>query len=161
MLAVARVFYFAGPPSYLSRVSEPLLRLLHTSKEVERVVLAYILVISRTSPVGPVSPLNISVADTFAQNLFAPFYPRFLLRTDDLRPVKQDKIRLLLRIVNPDSYQPILREFIVSSLLRTVYNISSTVDRTTQMIQMTKSSPSQSGQSADVLVSYRSALNNV
>jgi len=52
-------------------------------------------VISRTSP-----------------DLFTPYYPRFLLRTDDLRQVKQDKIRLLLRIVNPDTYQVILREFI-------------------------------------------------
>jgi hypothetical protein len=47
------------------------------------------------------------------QALFAPYYARFLLRTDDIRQVKQDKIALLLNIVNPDNLQPILREFIV------------------------------------------------
>ncbi|KAJ6607370.1 adaptin N terminal region-domain-containing protein [Mycena sp. CBHHK59/15] len=95
VLAVTRVFYYAGPSSYHSQIVQPLLRLLHTSKEVERVVVAYILVISRTAP-----------------NLYSSFYSRFLLRTDDLRQVKQDKIKLLLVLANFDTHQAILREFI-------------------------------------------------
>ncbi|KAG5646111.1 hypothetical protein DXG03_004350 [Asterophora parasitica] len=95
VLAVSRIFYYAGPPSQLSKIVQPLLRLLSISKEVERVVLVYLHMISRTAP-----------------NLFAPFYPRFLLRTDDLRQVKQDKIKLLLNIINVDNYSAILREFI-------------------------------------------------
>ncbi|KAJ7475683.1 adaptin N terminal region-domain-containing protein [Mycena latifolia] len=95
VLAVTRVFYYAGPPSYHSRIVQPLVRLLHTSKEVERVVVAYVLAVSRTNP-----------------NLFSHFYPQFLLRTDDLRQVKQDKIKVLLRLANLDTHQAILREFI-------------------------------------------------
>lgn len=47
------------------------------------------------------------------QAMFAPYYTRFLVRTDDIRQVKQNKIALLLNIINPDNLQPILREFIV------------------------------------------------
>ncbi|KAJ7773104.1 adaptin N terminal region-domain-containing protein [Mycena metata] len=95
VLAVTRVFYYAGPSSYHPRMVQPLLRLLHTSKEVERVVVAYVLAVSRSAP-----------------NLFSPFYPQFLLRTDDLRHVKQDKIKVLLVLANFDTHQAILREFI-------------------------------------------------
>ncbi|KAJ7650429.1 adaptin N terminal region-domain-containing protein [Roridomyces roridus] len=95
VLAVTRVFYYAGPPSYRSRFVQPMLRLLHTSKEVERVVVADALHVSRSSP-----------------NLLAPFYPQFLLRTDDLRQVKKDKIKLLVILANPETHQAILREFI-------------------------------------------------
>ncbi|KAF8240686.1 hypothetical protein L208DRAFT_1231334 [Tricholoma matsutake] len=95
VLAVTRVFYYAGTPSYLPKIVHPLLRLLSVSKEVERIVLVYILLISRSSP-----------------NFFAPFYTRFLVRTDDLRQVKQDKIKLLLNIITIDTYPAILRELI-------------------------------------------------
>ncbi|KAJ7931408.1 adaptin N terminal region-domain-containing protein [Mycena leptocephala] len=95
VLAVTRISYYAGPPSYHSRMVQPLLRLLHTSKEVERVVVAYVLAVSRATP-----------------NLFTPFYLQFLLRTDDLRQVKQDKIKVLLLLANFDTHQAILREFI-------------------------------------------------
>ncbi|CAK5268769.1 unnamed protein product [Mycena citricolor] len=95
VLAAARVVYYGGTPSYHPRLIQPLLRLLHTSKEVERVVIAYIIELSRSSP-----------------NLFAPFYLQFLLRTDDLRSTKQDKIKLLLLLSNHDAHQAILRELI-------------------------------------------------
>ncbi|KAJ7219906.1 adaptin N terminal region-domain-containing protein [Mycena pura] len=95
VFAVTRVLYYAGPPSHHSRIVQPLLRLQHISKEVERVVLAYILAVSRTTP-----------------SLFSHFYPHFLLRTDDLRQVKQDKIKVLLLLANHDTHQAILREFI-------------------------------------------------
>ncbi|KAJ7274492.1 adaptin N terminal region-domain-containing protein [Mycena haematopus] len=95
VLAVTRVYYYASPPSYHSRVVQPMLRLLHTLKEVERVVVAYVLAVSRSAP-----------------NLFSPFYHQFLVRTDDLRPVKQAKIKVLLLLANFDTHQAILREFI-------------------------------------------------
>lgn len=95
VLAAARVIYYTGPSSYHSKVVQPLLRLLHTSPEVERVVLAYILVICRMSP-----------------TLFSDFHSRFFLRTDDLRPVKRDKIAILLCITSNDNRQTILRELI-------------------------------------------------
>nr|GAT60931.1 predicted protein [Mycena chlorophos] len=98
VLAVARAIYYAAPPSYHTRVVQPLLRLLHTSKEVERVVLAYVLAIARPRPA-----------------LFAAHYMQFLLRSDDLRVVKQHKLKLLLLLANQDTYPSILREFIDSS----------------------------------------------
>jgi len=51
---------------------------------------------------------------TRSQHLFAPYYTRFLVRSDDLTQVKKDKIRLLLNVLNTDNYAAIMREFIVS-----------------------------------------------
>jgi len=42
-------------------------------------------------------------------------YTRFLVRCDDLKEVKKDKIRLMLNVVNGENWAAILREFIVSS----------------------------------------------
>ncbi|KAF7309545.1 AP complex subunit beta [Mycena indigotica] len=95
VLAVTRVFYYASPPSYHPRVVQPLLRLLHTSREIERVVLGYLFALARVRPA-----------------LFAPHYLQFLVRTDDLGRVKQDKIKLLLIVATQETYQSILREFI-------------------------------------------------
>ncbi|KAL0954776.1 hypothetical protein HGRIS_003726 [Hohenbuehelia grisea] len=95
VLAVARAFYYAATEVRLTPVVQPLLRLLSISNEVERVVLAYIILISRDHP-----------------SIFAPYYTRFFLRSDDLCQVKLDKIKILLCILNVDNYQPILREFI-------------------------------------------------
>lgn len=52
VLAVVRVFYYAGPPSSTSKIVNPLLRIMHASREVERVVLAYLLIITRAHPVS-------------------------------------------------------------------------------------------------------------
>ncbi|PBK79829.1 hypothetical protein ARMGADRAFT_1021326 [Armillaria gallica] len=95
VLAAARVLYYAGPPSYHAKIVQPLLRLLSVSKEIERVVLAYTLIVASASPA-----------------LFSPFYSRFILSSDDLRQVKIDKIKMMLIIVTFDNYPTILREFI-------------------------------------------------
>lgn len=52
VLAVVRVFYYTGPPSSASQIVKPLLRIMHVSREVERVVLAYLLIITRAHPVS-------------------------------------------------------------------------------------------------------------
>lgn len=52
VLAVARLFYYLAPPSKLPKITQPLVRLLHISPQVERVVLAYILLISHSHPVS-------------------------------------------------------------------------------------------------------------
>lgn len=52
VIAVTRVFFYVGPPSQIYKVVHPLLRLLNHSKEVERVVLADILILIQTVPVG-------------------------------------------------------------------------------------------------------------
>jgi len=49
---VTRLFYYVGPPSVTFKTIHPLLRLLSISKEVERIVLADILILTRTVPVG-------------------------------------------------------------------------------------------------------------
>lgn len=52
VLAVTRVFWYAGPPSVHVKVVRPLLRLLQISKEVERVTLSYIGVVARAEAVS-------------------------------------------------------------------------------------------------------------
>ncbi|KAG6820486.1 hypothetical protein H0H93_016548 [Arthromyces matolae] len=95
VLAVTRIFFYAGPSSHLYKVVNPLLRLLGTSAEVQRTVLVYINVIARVAP-----------------HLFAPFLSRFFVRTDDLQQVKKEKIKLLLSIVTPDNHSIVLRELV-------------------------------------------------
>ncbi|KAF5373098.1 hypothetical protein D9758_001497 [Tetrapyrgos nigripes] len=95
VLAATRVFWYAGLPSMHIKFAGPLLRLLHTSKEVERVVLSYLLVITRVET-----------------TLFTPHYKQFFLFSDDTRQVKTQKIKVLLRLLTFDNHQAILREFI-------------------------------------------------
>ncbi|EPQ54294.1 hypothetical protein GLOTRDRAFT_62844 [Gloeophyllum trabeum ATCC 11539] len=98
VLAVTRVFYYLSPSpssSSLSTIVQPLLRLLTVSKEVERVVLVYILVIARRAP-----------------RLFSAYYPRFLVRSDDIAQAKELKAKVLLTILNHENHQALLREFI-------------------------------------------------
>ncbi|KAH7912022.1 adaptin N terminal region-domain-containing protein [Hygrophoropsis aurantiaca] len=95
VLAVVRVVYYTGPPSYLPKITAPLLRILNVSHAVERVVLGYLIAISKAYP-----------------HLFSPHYLRLIARTDDAQQVKRDKIRLLLNICTLENYQAILREFV-------------------------------------------------
>lgn len=97
-MAATKVFFYGAPPSYWPKFVGPLLRLLTVSKEVERIVLADLLIVTKDVP-----------------HLFAPYYARFLVRTDDLTQVKKDKIRLLLHVLTVDNWNAILREFIVST----------------------------------------------
>ncbi|KAL6307582.1 adaptin N terminal region-domain-containing protein [Sparassis latifolia] len=96
VVAVSRAFYFLAPPPELSKLISPLLRLLHISPEVERVVLGYLMVASRSLP-----------------HVLAPYYCRFLVRAQDVREVKRDKVRLLRAVLSMENYQSLLREFIV------------------------------------------------
>lgn len=51
VMAVARVFFYLAPSSQLDKVVSPLLRLLPLSKEIERVVLANLIILIQESPV--------------------------------------------------------------------------------------------------------------
>lgn len=51
VLAVTRLFYYLAPPSKLSKIVQPLTRLPRISPQVERVAVAYILLISYSHPV--------------------------------------------------------------------------------------------------------------
>ncbi|KAI3610576.1 ap-3 complex subunit beta-1 [Moniliophthora roreri] len=95
VLATTRVFWYAGLSPHHPKFVQPLLRLLQISKEVERVVLAYMLVIARTE-----------------SKLFSNFYSRFFLFSQDLRVTKRTKIAILMQLVDFDNHQAILREFI-------------------------------------------------
>lgn len=107
------MIYYAGTIGYLQKTVHPLFKLLRKSKEVERVVLAYLLVLVPKAPVCKFPSSSIRVLIVLEQDLFSPYYSRFLLRTDDIREVKRDKIQLLLKILTPENYGAILREFIV------------------------------------------------
>ncbi|OCH90335.1 hypothetical protein OBBRIDRAFT_793423 [Obba rivulosa] len=95
VLAVARTFWYLAPSSETSKLVPPLLRLLNASPEVQRVVLAYL----------------VLVAEPLSQAL-SPFYTRFLVRASDIRQVKKDKVRLLRAVISVDNYQALLREFV-------------------------------------------------
>ncbi|KAI0714423.1 adaptin N terminal region-domain-containing protein [Cerioporus squamosus] len=95
VLAVARVFYYLGPHSDLPKIVPPLLRLLHVSPEVERVVLR-----------------NLVLTSNELSEVLAKSYTRFLVRADDPQQVKKDKVRLLRAVVSVDNYPSLLREFI-------------------------------------------------
>lgn len=95
VLAVARAFYYLAPPSMLSKIGAPLLRLLSVSREVERVALAYLLVVSRSHPA-----------------LFITSHNRLLVRADDAEQVKRIKISVLLALCTVDNHQTLLREFV-------------------------------------------------
>ena len=109
------MFYYGAPTSQLPKIVHPLLRLLNTSPEVEHVVVVYLLVITKSAPVSPEDP-SLARPDEPFQGLFAPFYSRFLVRSDDFPQLKKDKIKLLLNVLTVDNYQTVLREFIVSLL---------------------------------------------
>ncbi|KAF8802473.1 hypothetical protein BYT27DRAFT_7112247 [Phlegmacium glaucopus] len=95
IMAATKVIFYAAPPSYWPKFVHPLMRLLMTSKEVERVVIMDLIIITKSVP-----------------HLFSPYYTRFLVRSDDILQVKKDKIKLLLNVLTVDNYQGILREFI-------------------------------------------------
>ncbi|KAJ3829990.1 adaptin N terminal region-domain-containing protein [Lentinula raphanica] len=95
ILAAAQIFWYTGPPSVHGKVVRPLLRLLQTSKEVERVTLSYIRVLARTDP-----------------SLFSPYFVRFFMLLDDSRQVKAEKIKLLVSLINYENHQSIFRELI-------------------------------------------------
>ncbi|KAH9057872.1 adaptin N terminal region-domain-containing protein [Lactarius vividus] len=95
VMSVSRAFYYLALPSRHHKIVHPLLRILAVSPEIERVVLAYVLSISHTSP-----------------HLFSSYYTRFVVRTDDSTQVKDIKTRLLRNFVTVDNYQALLREFV-------------------------------------------------
>ncbi|KAH9945480.1 adaptin N terminal region-domain-containing protein [Epithele typhae] len=95
VLAVARVVYYLAPAAELPKTVPPLLRLLHVSTEVERVVLA-----------------NLAITSLSISEVLSKSYTRFLVRADDPQQVKKDKIRLLRAVANAETYPALLREFI-------------------------------------------------
>lgn len=94
-MAVTRVYFYAAPPLYLKKAIGTLFRLLNMSKEVERVVLSYFVIIARTYP-----------------NILTPYYSYFLVCMSDVRQVKQTKISLLICLITNDTHIAILNEFI-------------------------------------------------
>ncbi|KDQ14349.1 hypothetical protein BOTBODRAFT_132529 [Botryobasidium botryosum FD-172 SS1] len=94
VLAVFRVFYYVGPPSGQSKAVPHLLRLLHRSPQIERVVLENLAVVGRESPRLLMSSMN-----------------RFFLKADDLVATKRAKLRILVTLVTPENVQTLLREF--------------------------------------------------
>ncbi|KZT73489.1 hypothetical protein DAEQUDRAFT_754362 [Daedalea quercina L-15889] len=110
VLAVARAFYYLAPSSEVPKLVLPLLRLLHASREVERVVLAYLLIASRTLSVSRLAG-GIKFFAERQQHAIAPHYARCLVRADDVRQTKVAKVRLLRALITPETHPALLREF--------------------------------------------------
>ncbi|KAG9014073.1 AP-3 complex subunit beta [Tulasnella sp. JGI-2019a] len=94
VMAVARTFYYVGPPTEHHRIVEPLLRQLRVSKEVERVILDDLCLIASRSP-----------------ELLRPYTSRFYIRAGDLSQAKITKIQILVFLLASDNAQTLLREF--------------------------------------------------
>jgi AP-3 complex subunit beta len=52
VIAATKVIFYAAPPSYWPTFVLPLMRLLMTSKEVERVVIVDLIIITKSVPVS-------------------------------------------------------------------------------------------------------------
>ena len=52
VIAATKVIFYAAPPSYWPKFVHPLMRLLMTSKEVERVVIVDLIIITKSVPVS-------------------------------------------------------------------------------------------------------------
>ncbi|KAF9024893.1 ARM repeat-containing protein [Hymenopellis radicata] len=92
VIAAVRVVYYVGPPSFHPKIVDPLLRILHMSPELERIVLSYILA---STP-----------------SLFSSHFTHFLISYGDIPDTKATKLRLLLAILNFDNHAGILRELV-------------------------------------------------
>lgn len=117
-MAVARIFYYLAPLSQRPKAVSPLLRLLHTSRQIERVVVENLAVIAIESPVSPVLSSCFPLL-TPLQALLAKHHATFYIRADDLTQVKQAKLRILVALLSADNYTTFLREFEVS---RSIYS---------------------------------------
>lgn len=69
VLGVARAFYYLGPPSDLPNIIPPLLRLLHVSREIERVVLTNLVLISSSLSVSCLYSVRGSVLTVCAPSI--------------------------------------------------------------------------------------------
>ncbi|SRR6266545_4093291 len=109
------------------------------------------------------------------QYIFAPYYTRFLLFSDELTKVKEMKIKVLLGLLNMENYAAILRELIVrpptflstpfvddrNAFFLTVNNLSFRPcrlliwnNRIMPMTHQTRSFPPQSQESEPALLKY-------
>lgn len=115
VLAAARAIYYLGPPSRLNRVISPLLRLLHTSPEVERVMVEECYVIARNHPVSNYTfHKAASLISCFFKDLLSGVHPKFYIKSIDDTSTKLTKLRILVRIMNSGNSSALLNEFEVS-----------------------------------------------
>ncbi|KAG8973912.1 AP-3 complex subunit beta [Tulasnella sp. 425] len=94
VMAVSRTIYYLAPVKERQKIVLPLLRLLHSSKEVERVTLENLSVLARDSP-----------------EMLQPHVSRLYIRSSDITQVKQVKMRILVALITPGNAQDMLREF--------------------------------------------------
>ncbi|KAG9026257.1 AP-3 complex subunit beta, partial [Serendipita sp. 407] len=94
VLAVSRALYYLGPPSDTPKIVPPLLKLLRTSTEIERVVVEELYIIARASP-----------------ELLSSHYSRLFLRSSDLPSTKLAKLRILVKLMKSENASALLGEF--------------------------------------------------
>ncbi|CAE6426865.1 unnamed protein product [Rhizoctonia solani] len=93
VLSVARIHWYLAPSSYRSKIVSPLLRLLHISPEIERVVVENLGVIAQEQP-----------------SLLKPYLTRFFVRASDSSPTKISKLRILLALADASNVGLIINE---------------------------------------------------
>lgn len=113
VLAVSRAFYYTAPPSERTRIVLPLLRLLHTSLEVERVAVEELYLLARDNPVS-IKRLHGNFGDHLSKDLLSSHHSRFYLRSTEPTSTKMAKLRILVHILRSANANAILQEFEVS-----------------------------------------------
>ncbi|CAE7219719.1 unnamed protein product [Rhizoctonia solani] len=93
VLSVARIYWYIAPSSYRPKIVAPLLRLLHVSPEVERVVVENLGIIAQEQP-----------------SLLKSYISRFFVRSSDPSSTKIAKLRILLALVDASNVGLILNE---------------------------------------------------
>ncbi|KAF8604678.1 hypothetical protein BDV93DRAFT_440456 [Ceratobasidium sp. AG-I] len=94
VLATAKIYWYLAPRSYRPKVISPLLRLMHVSPEIERVVVENLGIIAQEHP-----------------SLLKSHLARFFVRSSDTPATKIAKLRILLALVDAGNVGAVTNEF--------------------------------------------------
>ncbi|KAM6105979.1 AP-3 complex subunit beta-1 isoform 1-T1 [Pterocles gutturalis] len=94
VMAVAQLYWHLAPKSEAGMVSKSLVRLLHSSREVQYIVLQ-----------------NIATMSIQRKGMFEPYLKSFYVRSTDPTMIKTLKLEILTNLANEANISTLLREF--------------------------------------------------
>lgn len=94
VMAVAQLYYYIAPKNEISIIAKALIRLLHSHREVQSVVLS-----------------NVATITTTNKGIFEPYLKNFFVRSSEPTHVKLLKLEVLTNLATETNVSVILREF--------------------------------------------------
>lgn len=94
VMAVAQLYYYLSPRSEVNIIAKALIRLIHSHREIQSVVLS-----------------NIATLSTKHKGMFEPYMKSFFVRFSDPTHIKLLKLEILTNLATENSVSFILREF--------------------------------------------------